>query len=225
MSIRDWPEEERPQERLLSEGSERLSDAELLALFLRSGQPGQSAVSLARLALRHFGNIRRLLSADCTAFCQVKGLGVVRYTQLQAALELSRRHLAISLQESDALNASHKVKGYLKARLRDLRHEVFAALLLDTQHRILSFEQLSVGTIDQATVYPREVARLMLERHAAAVIFAHNHPSGRADPSDADIRLTRKLQNALALLDIRVLDHFIVADQHIMSFAEQGLLS
>lgn len=223
MSIRDWPVDERPQERLLREGSERLSDAELLALFLRSGLPGQSAVSLARQALHYFGNIRNLLLADCASFCKMKGLGVVRYTQLQAALELSRRHLAISLREPDALNASHKVKGYLKARLRDLKHEVFAALILDTQHRILSFELLSTGTIDQATVYPREVARLMLERHASAVIFAHNHPSGRPDPSDADIRLTHKLKEALALLDIRVLDHFIVADQHIVSFAERGL--
>ena len=224
MSIRDWPIEERPQERLLRDGSEHLSDAELLALFLRSGLPGQSAVSLAREALLHFGNIRELLSADCIDFCKIKGLGVVRYTQLQAALELSRRHLAISLQESDALNASHKVKGYLRARLRDLKHEIFAALLLDTQRRILSFEQLSTGTIDQASVYPREVVRLMLARHASAVIFAHNHPSGRPDPSDADIRLTHKLKEALALLDIRVLDHFIVADQHITSFAELGLL-
>lgn len=224
MSIRDWPIEERPQERLLKEGSERLSDAELLALFLRSGLPGQSAVSLARQVLHHFGDIRNLLSADCAAFCKMKGLGVVRYTQLQAALELSRRHLAISLRAPDALDASHKVKRYLKARLRDLKHEVFAALLLDTQHRVLSFEQLSSGTIDQATVYPREVARLMLARHASAVIFAHNHPSGRSDPSDADIRLTHTLKKALALLDIRVLDHFIVADQHVVSFAERGLL-
>lgn len=224
MSIRDWPEEERPQERLLRDGSEHLSDAELLALFLRSGQPGQSAVSLARMALHHFGDIRNLLLADCATFCTLKGLGVVRYTQLQAALELSRRHLAISLREPDALNASHKVKGYLKACLRDLKHEVFAALLLDTQHRILSFEQLSIGTIDHATVYPREVVRLMLKYHASAVIFAHNHPSGCPDASDADIRLTHKLKEALALLDIRVLDHFIVADQHVVSFAEQGLL-
>lgn len=224
MSIRDWPEEERPQERLLREGSEHLSDAELLALFLRSGQPGQSAVSLARQALNHFGDIRKLLSADCAAFCTLKGLGVVRYTQLQAALELSRRHLAISLREPDALNASHKVKRYLKARLRDLKHEVFVALILDTQHRIVSFEQLASGTIDQAAVYPREVARVMLEHHASAVIFAHNHPSGCPSPSKADICLTHKLTSALALLDIRVLDHFIVADQHIVSFAEEGLM-
>ena len=224
MSIREWPVEERPQERLLREGSERLSDAELLALFLRSGPPGQSAVSLARHALCHFGDIRGLLSADCTTFCQIKGLGVVRYTQLQAALELSRRHLAISLQEPEALNASHKVKRYLKARLRDLKHEVFVALLLDTQHRIISFEQLSSGTVDQATVYPREVARRMLEKHATAVILAHNHPSGRPEPSEADIRLTQKLTQVLALLDIRVLDHFIIADHHILSFAESGLM-
>lgn len=224
MSIREWPVAERPQERLLREGGESLSDAELLAIFLRSGPPGQSAVSLARQALQHFGDIRALLSADCRTFCKVKGLGVVRYTQLQAALELSRRHMAISLQQSKSMNASHEVKAYLKARLRDLRHEVFMALLLDTQHRIVSFEQLSSGTVDQAAVYPREVAKRMLELHAAAVIFAHNHPSGRAKPSNADIRLTHRLKEALALLDIRVLDHFIVADHCVISMAESGLM-
>lgn len=224
MAIRDWPTNERPQEKLLQEGSHSLSDAELLALFLRSGPRGKSAVALAREALMHFGDIRAMLSADCAAFCQMKGLGVVRYTQLQAALELSQRHLAISLRASDELNTTHKVKAYLKARLRDLRHEVFVALLLDTQHRIMAFEELAVGTVDQAAVYPREVVRRMLARHAKAVIFAHNHPSGSPTPSEADIQLTHTLRDALALLDMRVLDHFIVADQHIISFVEQRLM-
>lgn len=222
MSIRNWPEGERPREKLLAMGSSGLSDAELLAIFLRVGVKGRSAVDLARDLLASFGGLRQLLEAERARFCAEHGLGEAKYVQLQAVLELSRRHLASQLERGGALTSPALVRAFLAAQLRHLGHEEFAALFLDTQHRVIRFESLFRGTLDSASVYPREVARRALELGAGAVIFAHNHPSGVAEPSDADRRITERLKTALELFDIRVLDHFVVGDGEVISFAERG---
>ncbi|WP_148253254.1 RadC family protein [Aidingimonas lacisalsi] len=224
MSIRHWPEGERPREKLLTLGSAGLSDAELLAIFLRVGVKGRSAVDLARDLLSSFGGLRQLLEADCARFCAEHGLGEAKYVQLQAVLELSRRHLASQLQRGGALTSPSLVRAYLAAQLRHLGHEEFAALFLDTQHRVIRFESLFRGTLDSASVYPREVVRRALDLGAGAIIFAHNHPSGVAEPSDADRRITTRLKDALGLFDIRVLDHFVIGDGEVVSFAERGWL-
>ena len=222
MSIRDWPEADRPREKLLAAGAQALSDAELLAIFLRCGSRGQDAVQLARDLIRDFAGLRQLLLADQNRLCAAKGLGAAKYAQLQAVLELARRHLGESLQRGDTLTNPSDTKRYLNARLRDYAHEVFACLFLDTRHRLISYEELFRGTIDGASVHPREVVRRALEHNAAAVVLAHNHPSGVAEPSDADRRITRRLQDALGLVDIRVLDHLVIGDQVTVSFAERG---
>ncbi|WP_136247303.1 RadC family protein [Halomonas borealis] len=224
MSIRDWPEGERPREKLLALGPEALSDAELLAIFLRVGVRGRSAVDLARDLLSVFGGLRPLLEAERSRFCAERGLGEAKFVQLQATLELSRRHLASRLAREEALTSPSLVRAYLASRLRHLGHEEFAALFLDSQHRVIRFESLFRGTLDSASVYPREVVKRALELGAGALILAHNHPSGVAEPSDADRRITARLKEALALFEIRVLDHFVVGDGEVVSFAEQGLL-
>lgn len=224
MSIRDWPEGERPREKLLALGVEALSDAELLAIFLRVGVAGRSAVDLARDLLSAFGGLRPLLEADQARFCAERGIGTATFVQLQATLELSRRHLASQLERGHALTSPTLVRAYLAAKLRHLGHEEFAALFLDSQHRVIRYESLFRGTLDSASVYPREVARRALALGAGAVIFAHNHPSGVAEPSDADRRITERLREALALFEIRVLDHFVVGDGEVASFAERGWL-
>ncbi|WP_017431132.1 RadC family protein [Vreelandella jeotgali] len=224
MGINHWPEGEQPREKLLDLGAEALSDAELLAIFLRTGVSGYSAVDLARHLLSAFGGLRPLLEADQQHFCAENGLGAAKYAQLQATLELSRRHLASQLARGNALTSPALVRHYLTSRMRHLGHEEFAALFLDTQHRILRFESLFRGTLNSASVYPREVAKRTLELNAGAVILAHNHPSGVSEPSDADRRITRKLQDALELLDVRVLDHFVVGDGEVTSFVERGWL-
>lgn len=224
MRIRDWPADERPREKLLARGAEALTDAELLAIFLRTGLAGKTAVDLARELLTRFGSLRGLLRADRSAFCAAKGLGDAKYTQLQAVVEMSRRYLAESIREPQALNDPAAVRRFLQAQLRDRDREVFAALFLDTQHRLIRYEELSVGTLDGASVYPREVVKVALGLSAAAVIFAHNHPSGVAEPSTADRLLTERLQQALRLVDVRVLDHFVVGSGQPVSFAERGWL-
>lgn len=223
MSIREWPQEHRPREKLLQLGAQSLSDAELLAIFLRVGLPGKSAVDLARDVLAEFGGLRPLMDADRNQFCRVRGLGVAKYTQLKAVLELSRRHLAAGLTAGVSLCSPQAVRDYLSFQLRHRSREVFAVMFLDAQNRLLNFVELFQGTIDSAAVYPREVVKRAIEEGAGAVIFAHNHPSGVAEPSQADIRLTKRLQDALALVDIRVLDHMVVGDQ-VVSMAEKGLL-
>ncbi|MCW8955809.1 MAG: DNA repair protein RadC [Gammaproteobacteria bacterium] len=223
MAISDWPEEQRPREKLLRNGSEHLSDAELLAIFLRTGLKGKSAVDLASELLQGFGGLRNLLKASQIEFCAHLGLGNAKYAQLQAVLEMARRYLFESMQQGHALTSPDETRQYLSNQLRDYQHEVFAALFLDQRHRVICFEQLFNGTIDGASVYPREVVKKALAYNAAAIIFAHNHPSGVAEPSQADRRITRKLTDALALVDIRVLDHFIVGEE-VISFAERGLL-
>ncbi|MGK0440615.1 MAG: DNA repair protein RadC [Pseudohongiellaceae bacterium] len=224
MAITDWPVEERPREKLLAQGATALSDAELLAIFLRTGTPGMTAVDLARHLLSQFGGLRSLLNTDLDSFVAGKGLGSAKYAQLQAVLEMSRRHLGEALKRSNALTSPNITREYLMASLRDEPREVFACLLLDSQHRVIRFESIFYGTIDAASVYPREVVKLALKHNAAAVIFAHNHPSGIAEPSQADQRITQRLQEALMTVDIRVLDHFVIGDGQVTSFAERGLL-
>jgi DNA repair protein RadC len=224
MGIGDWPAAERPREKLLAGGAAALSDAELLAIFLRTGVRGASAVDLARTLLVRFGGLRGLLRAPVREFCAAHGLGPAKYAQLQAVLEMSRRHLAEEMKRRDALQNPRAARDYLVSKLRDLDHEVFAALLLDTQHQVIAFEELAHGTIDGASVYPREVVKAALRHNAAAVIFAHNHPSGVAEPSAADRVLTEKLKQALGQVDIRVLDHFVVGNGVPTSFAERGWL-
>lgn len=224
MSIKDWPADERPREKLLQRGSHTLTDAELLAIFLRIGIKGKSAVDLARELLGEFGSLQALLNADQERFCQSHGLGEAKYAQLQAVMEMARRHFAEILQRGNALTSPEITRSYLSAQLRGHSYEVFACLFLDNQHRVIVWEELFRGTIDGTSVYPREVAKRALFHHAAAVIFAHNHPSGVNEPSQADRQITDKLRQALALFDIRVLDHFIVGDGDPYSFAEHGLL-
>lgn len=224
MSIRDWPAAERPREKLLAQGAAALSDAELLAIFLRTGLPGLSAVDMARQLLRDFGSLRALLEAGLPDFASHAGLGPAKFAQLQAVLEMARRHLAERLQRDSALESPQAVRDYLKARLRHEPHEVFACLFLDARHRVLAFEALFQGSIDGASVYPRQVVKRALAHNAAALILTHNHPSGVAEPSQADRSLTLRLKEALALVDVRVLDHFIVGDGEPQSMAELGWL-
>lgn len=224
MAIKDWPVDERPREKLLARGPQALSDAELLAIFLRSGVRGKTAVDLARELLTGFDGLRGLFAADRTRLCAATGLGPAKYAQLQAVLEMARRHLGESLKRGNPLVDPQTTRSYLISRLRDLPQEVFCCLYLDNRHRVIALEELFRGTLDGASVHPRIVVRKALEHNAAALIFAHNHPSGIAEPSDADRRLTQRLKEALALVDIRVLDHFVVGDGEAVSFAERGLL-
>ncbi len=224
MAISDWPAEERPREKLLQRGPAALSDAELLAIFLRTGVKGKTAVDLARELLREFGGLRPLLQAERARFCQAGGLGPAKFAQLQAVLEMARRHLGEALARGEALQQPAQVREYLQARLRDYPHEVFACLFLDNRHRMIACEELFRGTVDGASVHPREVVKRALALNAAAVILAHNHPSGISEPSRADRGITQRLVQALGLVDIRVLDHFIIGDGPAYSFAEHGLL-
>ncbi|MFA7554583.1 MAG: DNA repair protein RadC [Spongiibacteraceae bacterium] len=224
MAITDWPAAERPREKLLAKGAQALSDAELLAIFLRTGAPGITAVDLARELLGDFGSLRSLLKASSRDFCRGRGLGLAKFTQLQAVLEMSRRHLQEALERGDSLTSPQLTRQYLLSCLRDQQQEQFGCLFLDSQHRVIKFETLFYGTIDAACVYPREVVKRSLQHNAAALILAHNHPSGVAEPSQADQRITERLIKALALVDIRVLDHFVVGDGELVSFAERGLI-
>jgi len=225
MAITDWPADERPRERLLAHGATALSDAELLALFLRVGIRGKSAVDLARDLLGHFGGLSALRSASATAFSAIPGMGPAKYAQLQAVLELARRALGEEMAKRDVFDSPAAVRDWLRLKLGQLPHEVFLILLLDAQNRVMGSEELFRGTLSQTSVYPREVVKLVLERNAAAVILAHNHPSGVGEPSHADQAITQTLSKALALVDVRVLDHFVVAgNSPPVSFAERGLL-
>ena len=224
MAITDWPLQERPRERLFALGAGSLADAELLAILLRTGVKGKSAVDVARQLLGRFGSVAALLEAGSGSLAETPGLGSAKLAQLQAALELARRALKEEISSRDALSSPRAVRDYLRLALAGREQEVFVVLLLDAQHRVTASEELFRGTLTQTSVYPREVVKCALKHHAAAVIFAHNHPSGVAEPSHADEILTRSLKAALALVDIQVLDHFIVAGSRTMSFAERGLL-
>jgi DNA repair protein RadC len=224
MPITDWPCDERPREKLLNGGAASLSDAELLAIFLRTGTKGLTAVDLARNLLNAFGGLGALLRAEQNDFCRSKGLGVAKYAQLQASLEMSRRYLHEQLQQMDSLTNPQQTRHYLYSKLRHYPYEVFACLFLDNRHRVICYEELFRGTIDGASVHPREVLKRALQHNAAAVIFAHNHPSGVVEPSQADKAITAQLKSALALVDIRVLDHFIIGEGMPASLAEQGMI-
>ncbi|WP_079230330.1 RadC family protein [Pseudomonas putida] len=222
MNIREWPAEERPREKLMQRGAASLTDAELLAVFLGSGVRGRNVVELARGLLVRFGGLRQLLEADREAFVGELGLGPVRYGQLQALLEIGRRHLATAIERESAMDSPAAVRRYLKSMLRHEVSEVFGCLFLDTKHRPLAFEILFRGTIDRASVYPREVVRRALQHNAAALILCHNHPSGHSEPSQDDVHLTLSLKRGLALIDVRVLDHIIIGDGEPLSMVEQG---
>lgn len=222
MAITDWPEAERPREKLLSLGASALSDAELLAIFLRTGCKGLSAVDLARQLLTHFGSLRAILDANLDEFCSAHGLGAAKYVQLQAVVEMAGRHLAEKLSQKDVFTSPESVQNYLMTKLRHKTQEVFAALFLDNQHQLITYKELFYGTHNAASVYPREVVKAALSHNAAALIVAHNHPSGIAEPSQADNHITRELQSALQLVDVRLLDHFIIGNGHYYSFAEHG---
>ncbi len=223
MAITDWAAEDRPREKLLDKGAHALTDAELLAIFLRTGIKGKTAVDLARDLLQETGGLTHLLSADEKRFCQSKGLGKAKYVQMQAVVEMSRRYLQEKIERGDAMSNVSDVKNYLQTRLQSYPFEVFACLFLDNKHRVIEFEELFKGTIDAASVHPREVVRRVIHHNAAAIILAHNHPSGVAEPSQSDQLITHKLKDALSLIDVRVLDHFVVGDE-VVSFAERGLL-
>lgn len=224
MAITDWPEGERPREKLMQQGVAALSDAELLAIFLRVGVVGKSAVDLARDLLHQFGSLNGIFSASLVQISEVHGMGKSKYCQLQAIFEMSQRALAEQMQIRDVLSSPKQVRDYLMLKLGALQREVFLLLLLDAQNRVIAQETLFEGTLTQTSVYPREVVKRALHHNAASVIFAHNHPSGVAEPSRADEMLTQSLKQALALVDVRVLDHFIVAGNTTLSFVERDLL-
>ncbi|ENM3731732.1 DNA repair protein RadC [Vibrio cholerae] len=222
MNLKDLPTESMPREKLLQRGPQSLSDAELLAIFLRTGTHGMNVLALADLLLRDFGSLRALFCASKEQFCRHKGLGEAKFVQLQAVLEMTQRYLAETLKRGDTLTSPQQTKLYLSSVLRDRQREAFYILFLDNQHRVIRDEILFEGTIDAASVYPREVVKRALHHNAAAVILAHNHPSGVAEPSQADRRITDRLRDALGLVEIRVLDHFVVGDGEVVSFAERG---
>jgi len=222
--LKDWPEQERPREKLLNQGANSLSDAELLAIFLRTGVAGCNVVELSRKLLSYFGSLAALLAADHSEFCQQHGLGTAKFVQLQACLEMSKRFLSEKIKQGNALTSSQVTKQYLQAELRNESREVFAVLLLDNQHHVLNFERLFYGTIDAAAVYPRIIVEHVIKHRAAAVILTHNHPSGVCEASIADNQITARIKQALELIDVRVLDHLIVAGHQCYSFAEHGKL-
>src|ERR671919_336073 len=221
VAISDWRPEERPRERLLARGARALSDAELVAILLRTGMRNKTAVDLAGELLEKFGGMAKMLEADLRG---IKGLGPAKTAQFAAAFEILRRSLDEKLRERSALTSPGAVRDYLRFALGQREHEVFVCIWLDAQHRVMSFEEIFSGTLTQTSVYPREIVKKALARNAAAVIFAHNHPSGVAQPSQADELLTRSLKEALALVEVKVLDHFVVAGNQAISFAERGLL-
>jgi len=224
LPIHEWPKSERPREKLLERGPQALSDAELLALLLGTGVKGHSAVDLARALLNEFGSLRKLLSADRSRWEGTLGIGPARCATLMASLELARRYLREPLGSSSALSAPDFTRRFLLAQLRDRQYEAFCCLFLDNRHRLIAFEEIFRGTIDGASVHPREVVRQTLLHNAASVICAHNHPSGVEEPSPADEGVTRRLRHALGLIDVRLLDHLIVGDGRCFSFSEHGLL-
>lgn len=224
MNIKDWPADQRPREKLLKQGAASLTDAELLAIFLRTGVAGCNAVELAQQALTQFGSLRALLGAELDCFSQGRGLGSAKYAQLQACVEMTKRYMTESLAERDVMTSVKAVSEFLTAHLRDEPYEVFAVMYLDVKHHLIDFAKEFYGTIDASAVYPRVIVKKALDKGASAIVIAHNHPSGVAEPSMADRHITKRLNDALALVDVRLLDHFVIGDNEFTSFAERGLL-
>lgn len=224
MAITNWPLSERPREKLLQNGVNTLSDAELLAIFLRTGIAGKSAVDLARELLNHFGSLTNIFAANQINFCKIPGMGIAKYTQLQAVLEMARRALSEELRNGNTMNSPAMVRDFLRLSLANKQHEVFIGIFLDAKNHAIATEELFSGTLTQTSVYPREVIKRALYHNAAAIIFAHNHPSGVAEPSHSDKILTQSLKQALALIDVKVLDHFIIGNGTALSFAEHDLI-
>src|SRR5262245_3925922 len=224
MSIAEWRVEERPREKLIAQGAGVLTDPELVAIFLRTGVRGRSAVDLARDLMNRFGSLSALLAADAAAMCSVTGLGTAKAAQLAAVMEVARRVLKEKLERGAALGSPQAVRDYLRLKLQERPHEIFVGVFLDAQNRVLAVEELFRGTLTQTSVYPREVVKRALYHNAAAVIFAHNHPSGIAEPSRSDETLTDAVKQSLALVDVKVLDQFVIGAGAAMSFAERGLL-
>jgi DNA repair protein RadC len=222
MAITDWPEDQRPRERLVKHGAQTLSDPELLAVFLRVGVSGKSAVDLGRDMITHFGSLNGLFSANLSQFSKLNGLGPAKYAQLQAVMELARRSIAEELRAGETLSSPQAVRQYLQLLLARRPYESFVVLFLDVKNRLIAADELFRGTLTHTSVYPREVVKSALAHNAASVILAHNHPSGTPEPSAADHTLTLALKQALALVEVRLLDHFVVAGRHIYSFAEHG---
>lgn len=224
MSMAGWPQGERPREKLLSKGAASLSDAELLAVVLQTGTRGKTSVDIAREILSRYGGLVGLLAADYGSLTENSGIGSAKAARFVAMKELSQRHMLEGIQCKDILTSSAATRDYLRAKFRDCESEIFSCLFLNNQHHVVKLEELFRGTIDGAAVYPREVVKRCLHHNAAAVILAHNHPSGVAEPSQADIAITHKLRVALQLIDVRVLDHLVIGDSMVVSFAERGLL-
>ncbi len=223
MAIRDWDDQDRPREKLMQQGAFALRDAELLAIFLRTGIVGKSAVDLAEELVTHFGSLTGLFAASLTDICAIKGMGEAKYVQLQAVLEMARRALADNLTQQAVMNSPAVVKQHLHFFLKGKTREHFIAMFLNQQNALIATEELAQGTVNQAHIYPREVAKRALELNACALIIAHNHPSGNASPSQADIDITEHLAKGLHFLDIRLLDHFIVAGNQVVSMVEMGI--
>nr|WP_136252791.1 DNA repair protein RadC [Ningiella ruwaisensis] len=224
MKILDWPEQERPREKLLHYGAQNLSDAELLAIFLQTGVKGQNAVQLAKSALQRFGSLRSLLQAPKRKLMSTPGFGAAKYAVLQASIELQKRHLSEQMVRERSFCHADDASNYLISQLRDKQREVFSMLMLDSQHQLIAYREMFQGTINSAAVYPRELVKQAMEDNAAAVILAHNHPSGRAEPSQSDIAITQKIKQAMQLVEVTVLDHFVIGDGKAVSFARRGLL-
>lgn len=224
MTISNWPLSERPRERLLKYGAAQLSNAELLAIFLRTGIVGKTALDLARDLLHSFGSLDKVLEANFKEFTKIRGLGAAKYCQLQATVELVSRHYSCKVEESSSFNNQELARNYLLTHFTELKHETFACLFLDNKHKLIRFKKLFTGTINQAQVYPRIVAQACLQENAAAIILAHNHPSGCMSASESDKRITQKLIRVLDLIDVRVLDHFIVGKDDVYSMAQNGLM-
>ncbi|MFC4700710.1 DNA repair protein RadC [Glaciecola siphonariae] len=224
MKILDWPEQERPREKLLNYGAHTLSDAELLAIFLQTGLKGRNAVQLAKQALLNHGSLRALLHAPKRKLLATSGFGAAKYAILQASIELQKRNMTEQMVRERSFLHADDASSYLISQLRDKQREVFSMLMLDSQHQLIAYREMFQGTINSAAVYPRELVKQAMEDNAAAVILAHNHPSGRAEPSQSDINITEKIKQALALVDVTVLDHFVIGDSTAVSFAQRGLL-
>ena len=224
MTIKDWPASEKPREKLLQKGAHILSDAELLAIFLQTGVAGKTAVDISRDILTRFGGIRQVLNIPLNQLNTERGIGPAKYVLLQASLELGKRYLNERLQKQDALTCPEQVMEYFCRQLRDRQQEIFSVIFLNSRHQVLYYEELFFGTINGATVHPREVVKSVLFRNAAAVIIAHNHPSGIAEPSNSDTLITAKIKNALALIDVPLLDHLIIGDGEYVSMSERGLM-